>query len=163
MYYFCILFFFLFFFKITSPKKEEDKLFPLKAQLCGSVRRIGSAIQKIQVDRNAESDAILEKDLDLECDPKKSDRSEACVYVPCSVETQCYCFSKASQAEFYKPGRILQAQTSALAVGRGLEPSKIRFPNSRMLICQSLYPEKTLPYRRLNFPAAVSCLPADDI
>jgi hypothetical protein len=39
-----------------------------------------------------------------------------------------------------QPGRILQArrnlqaQTSALAVGRGLEPSKIRFPNSRMPI-----------------------------
>jgi hypothetical protein len=54
--------------------------------------------------------------------------------VPCSVETQCYYFSQASEAEFYKPGRILQAQTSALAVGRGLEPSKIRFPNSRMPI-----------------------------
>jgi hypothetical protein len=54
--------------------------------------------------------------------------------VPCSVETQCYCFSQASQAEFYKPGRILQAQTSALAVGRSLEPSKIRIPNSRIPI-----------------------------
>jgi hypothetical protein len=42
------------------------------------------------------------------------------------------CFSQASQAGFYKPGRILQAQTSALAGGRGLEPSKIRFPNSCM-------------------------------
>jgi hypothetical protein len=56
------------------------------------------------------------------------------VYVPCSVETQCYCFSQASQPEFYKPSRILQAQTSAMAVGRGLEPSKISFPNSRMPI-----------------------------
>jgi hypothetical protein len=54
--------------------------------------------------------------------------------VPCSVESQCYCFSQASHAEFYKPGRILQAQISALAVGRGLEPIKIRFPNSRMPI-----------------------------
>jgi hypothetical protein len=61
-----------------------------------------------------------------------------CVYVPCSVETQCYCFSQASQAEFYKPGIILQAQTSALAVERGLEPSKIRFPNSRMPIRERL-------------------------
>jgi hypothetical protein len=39
---------------------------------------IGSLIQKAQVDRNAESDPILEKDLDLECDPKISDPSEAC-------------------------------------------------------------------------------------
>jgi hypothetical protein len=31
----------------------------------------------MQVDRNAESDPILEKDLDLDRDPKKSDRSEA--------------------------------------------------------------------------------------
>jgi hypothetical protein len=31
------------------------------------------------VDRNAESDPILEKDLDLEFNPKKSDRSEACL------------------------------------------------------------------------------------
>jgi hypothetical protein len=54
--------------------------------------------------------------------------------VPCSIETQCYCFSQASQAEFYKPGRISQAQTSALAVWRGLEPSRIRFPNYRMPI-----------------------------
>jgi hypothetical protein len=54
--------------------------------------------------------------------------------VPGSVESQCYCFSQASQAEFCKLGRILQAKTSALAVGRGLEPSKIRFLNSRMPI-----------------------------
>jgi hypothetical protein len=40
-------------------------------------------------------------------------------YVPASVELQCYCFSQ-SQAEFYKPGRILQDQISTLAVGRGL-------------------------------------------
>jgi hypothetical protein len=30
--------------------------------------------------------------------------------VPFYVETQCYCFSQASQAEFYKPGRIFQAR-----------------------------------------------------
>jgi hypothetical protein len=51
--------------------------------------------------------------------------------VPCSVETQCYCFSQASQAEFYKPGRILQAQTSALAGGRGAEQNQIpEFPHA---------------------------------
>jgi hypothetical protein len=41
---------------------------------------VGSAIPKVQVDWNAESDPILEKDLDLECDPKKSDWSEACAF-----------------------------------------------------------------------------------
>jgi hypothetical protein len=63
--------------RLTSPIKEEKNLLPIKTQLCRSVGRIGSAIQIVQVDRDAESDPILEKDLDQECNPKKSDRSEA--------------------------------------------------------------------------------------
>jgi hypothetical protein len=35
----------------------------------------------MQVNQNADSDPIFQKDLDMEYDPKKSDRSEACVYV----------------------------------------------------------------------------------
>ena len=38
----------------------------------GRSDRIRSSLQNVQVDRNAESDPILEKDLDLERDPKKS-------------------------------------------------------------------------------------------
>jgi hypothetical protein len=34
----------------------------------------------MQVERNAESDPIFQKDLDLEYDPRKSDRSEACPF-----------------------------------------------------------------------------------
>jgi hypothetical protein len=47
----------------------------------GRSDRIGSAIQKMEVDRNAESDPIFQRDLDLEYDPRKSDRSEACTLV----------------------------------------------------------------------------------
>jgi hypothetical protein len=48
---------------------------PLKAKWIGRSDRIGSAIQKMEVDRNAESDPIFQKDLDLEYDPRKSDGS----------------------------------------------------------------------------------------
>jgi hypothetical protein len=37
------------------------------------------AIKKMKGDRNAELDPIFQKDLDLEYDPRKSDRSEACL------------------------------------------------------------------------------------
>jgi hypothetical protein len=50
---------------------------PLKAKWIGRSDRIGSAIRKMQVDWNAELDPIFQKDLDLECDPRKSDWSEA--------------------------------------------------------------------------------------
>jgi hypothetical protein len=51
---------------------------PLKAKWIGRSDRIRSAIQKMEVDRNVESDPIFQKDLDLEYDPRKSDWSEAC-------------------------------------------------------------------------------------
>jgi hypothetical protein len=56
-------------------------------------------------------------------------------------------FSQASQAEFYKPGRILQAQTSALAVGRGLEQQNqiTEFPHAYML--ESTYHEHDIVRR----------------
>jgi hypothetical protein len=62
----------------------------LKVCLSGSVGR-RSSIQKMQVDRNAESDPILGKDIDLnlDLDPKKSDRSEAC---PSSYLPSASCF-----------------------------------------------------------------------
>jgi hypothetical protein len=34
--------FHMYYLFFTNPKKEKEKLFPLKAQLCGSVGRIGS-------------------------------------------------------------------------------------------------------------------------
>jgi hypothetical protein len=62
---------------------RKNIVVPLKVKWIGRSDRIGSAIQIMQVDRNAESDPIFQKDLDLEYDPRKSDRSEACV--PCSL------------------------------------------------------------------------------
>jgi hypothetical protein len=51
---------------------------PLKANWIDRSDRIGLAIQKMQVDWDEESDPIFQKDLDRLCDPRKSDRSEAC-------------------------------------------------------------------------------------
>jgi hypothetical protein len=65
--------------KIYKHNKRRKKWLPLKAQYLqiGRLDRIGSAIQIVQVDRNAESDPFLEKDPDQKHDPKKPDRSEA--------------------------------------------------------------------------------------
>jgi hypothetical protein len=57
----------------------------------------------------------------------------------CIIGVLCvfvYVFCRNPMLLFFpsQPGRILQAQTSDLAVGRGLEQSKIRFPNSRMRV-----------------------------
>jgi hypothetical protein len=53
-------------------------VFKSHAKWIGSSDWIGLAIQKMHVDRNAESDPIFEKDLDLEFYLKISDRWEAC-------------------------------------------------------------------------------------
>jgi hypothetical protein len=69
--------------------------------------------------------------------------------MPASVESHSYCFSQANHAEFYKPyaaARILQDQISALAVGRVIEPRKIRFPNSRMRIVELEYVLRRLAF-----------------
>jgi hypothetical protein len=47
----------------------------------------------MEVDRNVESDPIFQKDLDLEYDPRKSDRSEACLQVLGWVMKICKLFA----------------------------------------------------------------------
>jgi hypothetical protein len=64
--------------KQVFQTKKKNIFGTLIAKWIGRSDRIGSAIQKMQVDRNVESDPIFHKDLDLEYDPRKSDRSEAC-------------------------------------------------------------------------------------
>jgi hypothetical protein len=64
--------------KQVNQAKRKNIFVSLKAKWIGRSDRIGSAIQKMEVDRNVESDPVFQNDLDLKYNPRKSDRSEAC-------------------------------------------------------------------------------------